>query len=84
VTSGMPTLPDGTIVPNDLTLAARNAVHDLVRWLQAERSLSFAAAYTLASVAADLRIAQLVNDPSPTVTCTLPFEVFDVPPTFAS
>jgi len=35
------------------------------------------AAVTLASVAADLEIAQLVNDPFPTVTCSLATDVFE-------
>jgi acetamidase/formamidase len=34
-------------------------------------------ASVLLSVSADLRIAQLVNEPYPTVTATLPLDVFE-------
>jgi acetamidase/formamidase len=43
----------------------------------AHAHLDFAQASVVLSVAADLRIAQLVNDPYPTVTATLPVDIFD-------
>ncbi len=80
MTTGLPLRDDGTLAPDDLMLAARNAALELVGWLQAHCELDFGAAYTLASIAGELRIAQLVNSPSPTVTLALPLEVFETPP----
>ena len=50
-----------------------------MRLLVAHAGLSMAGAVTLASVAADLEIAQLVNDPHPTVTCSLGTDVLEGP-----
>lgn len=81
MTTGIPLRADGSIAPDDVSVAARNAALELVGWLQARCGLDFAGAYTVASLAGDLRIAQLVNSPSPTVTLALPLDVFDEPPT---
>jgi acetamidase/formamidase len=77
VTIGLPRDDDGELVAGDLRLAAGDAARALVRLLGAEHGLPAAAAVTLVSVAADLAIAQLVNDPYPTVTCSLPLDVFE-------
>lgn len=61
----------------DLMLAARNAAWELLEWVMARRGFTPAQAYVLLSVAADLRIAQLVNNPTPTVCASLPLDVFD-------
>jgi formamidase len=63
----------------DLTLAARNAVAALVDLLEAQCGFERAAAYVLASVAADLHVAQAVNPPNPIVSARLPVDVFDDP-----
>ncbi len=76
VTSGLPLSADGTLVPDDLRLAARNAALDLLAWLRHEHGLGAPEGYLLLSIAADLEIAQLVNAPCPTVTCSLPLDVF--------
>lgn len=78
-TIGLPRTADGRLVPGDVRLAARDAAAALVRLLVDRVGLTAGAAVTLASVAADLEIAQLVNDPYPTVTCALPLEVLDDP-----
>jgi acetamidase/formamidase len=66
----------------------RNAAVALVRLLAEYCALPIPAAVTLASVAADLEIAQLVNDPFPTVTCSLAIDVLegrsDLPPSMTS
>jgi formamidase len=80
MTTGIPLRDDGALAPDDLMLAARNAALELVGWLQAHCELDFGAAYTLASIAGQLRIAQLVNSPSPTVTLALPLEAFETTP----
>ncbi len=72
-------ISDGALVPGDVRLAARDAALALVRLLVSRLGLVPGAAVTLASVAADLEIAQLVNDPYPTVTCALPLDVLDDP-----
>ncbi len=78
-TIGLPRDADGGLVAGDIRLAARDAAEALVRLLVDRLGLPVGGAITLASVAADLEIAQLVNDPYPTVTCTLPLDVLDDP-----
>ncbi len=77
VTMGMPIAADGTNEPMDLTLAARNALREMLDYLEATRGLTRVAAYALASAAVDLRIAQVVDVPNPTVTATLPLDIFE-------
>jgi formamidase len=76
LTSGIPVAADGTSSQMDLTLAARRALIELVDWLEAERGLTREQGYVLASVAADLRVAEAVNVPNGLVTCRLPLDVF--------
>jgi formamidase len=76
-TIGLPRNTSGTLVAGDLRLAARDAAVALVRLVVAQYGLTVPAAVTLASVAADLEIAQLANDPFPTVTCSLATDVFE-------
>jgi formamidase len=76
-TIGLPRDAAGALVAGDLRLAARNAAVALVRLLAEHYALPIPAAVTLASVAADLEIAQLANDPFPTVTCSLATDVFE-------
>jgi acetamidase/formamidase len=49
----------------------------MIDWLGAERGLRREQAYVLASVAADLRVAEVVNIPNPLVTCRLALDVFE-------
>jgi formamidase len=77
VTMGIPLSDDGENQSMDATLAARRALLELIGWLEAERGLTREQGYVLASVAADLRLAEVVNVPNPLVTCSLPLEVFD-------
>jgi len=76
-TLGIPLADDGSNGDLDLTLAARRAVLEMLEWLQAERGLSREQAYVLASVAADLRVAEAVNVPNGVVSCRLWLDVFD-------
>jgi formamidase len=75
-TLGIPLADDGSNGDLDLTLAARRALLEMLDWLQGDRGLSREQAYVLASVAADLRIAEAVNVPNGVVTCRLPLDVF--------
>lgn len=82
VTTGIPIDDAGANADLDLTLAARQALAEMIGWLASERGLRAEQAYALASVAADLRIAQAVNRPNGLVVCRLPLDVFedDAPP----
>jgi formamidase len=76
-TTGIPVGGDGANADMDVRLAARNALSELVDWIAAERGLTPEAAYVLASVAADLRISEVVNVPNPLVSAALPLDVFE-------
>lgn len=76
-TTGIPVAPDGRNASLDLNLAARGAVLELIDWLVATRDLSPQQAYVLASVAADLRISQVVDVPNALVSAILPLDVFE-------
>ncbi|RDD60545.1 acetamidase/formamidase family protein [Ferruginivarius sediminum] len=60
----------------DLTLAARNALVALIDWMVEEKGLTPQQAYVVASVAADLRIGQLVDVPNYTVSAIIPTTIF--------
>lgn len=76
-TMGIPLTDDGENASMDATLAARRALLELIDWLEAERGLTREQGYVLASVAADLRLAEAVNVPNVLVTCRLPLDVFE-------
>lgn len=59
----------------DLETAAREALSRMLDRLE-ERGLERERAYMLCSVAADLQLSQVVNDPNWTVSCRLPTHVF--------
>jgi formamidase len=77
VTMGIPVAADGRNVAMDLTLAARNALGEMLDYLVATRGLAREAAYALCSVVCDLRIAEAVDVPNPLVTAVLPLDIFD-------
>jgi acetamidase/formamidase len=64
----------------DLMEAARNATRHLITWLCREARLSAEDAYALSSVAAELRISQVVDAPNWTVTAFFPLTVLDATP----
>lgn len=61
----------------DLTLAARNALIAMVDYLVENHDLTREQAYVVASVAADLRIGQLVDVPNYLVSAVLPLTIFE-------
>ncbi len=61
----------------DLTLAARNALIDIIDYMVREKGLTREQAYMLASVAVDLRIGQVVDLPNYIVSAILNLDVFD-------
>jgi formamidase len=74
-TMGMPIHEDGTQEGEDLTLAARNALINMIELLQ-ERGWSREQAYIICSVAVDLRVSNVVDLPNVTVSAFLPEDIF--------
>ncbi len=66
-----------TNLSEDLTLAARNALIEMIDWLVANKGLTPEQAYVVTSVAVDLRIGNLVDLPNYAVSAILPLEIFD-------
>ncbi len=65
-----------TALGPDLMENARNAIRDLIEWLGAEHGLSREDAYVLCSLAADLKISQIVDRPNWGVSAYLALSVF--------
>jgi formamidase len=60
----------------DLTLAARNALIDMIDYMVATKGLTPEQAYVVSSVAVDLRIGQVVDVPNYIVSAILPLTIF--------
>lgn len=60
----------------DISLAARNALLEMIDYIVETYGLTQEQAYVVASVAVDLRIGQLVDAPNVGVTALLPLDVF--------
>jgi len=74
-TTGMPVDPAGVNRGEDLTLACRSAVLNMIDLLQ-ERGFSREQAYVICSVAVDLRISNVVDVPNYVVSALLPEDIF--------
>lgn len=61
---------------NDINLAARNAINGIVDYISTNYGYTRQQAYVIASVAVDIRIAQLVDAPNVGVTALLPLDIF--------
>ena len=66
---------DGVNESEDASLAARNALLNMIEYL-GTRGLDPQQAYALCSCAVDLRISQVVDVPNFLVTALLPLDVF--------
>jgi formamidase len=75
-TMGMPVREDGSNEGEDLTLAARNALIQMIQLLQ-ERGFSREQAYVICSVAVDLKVSNIVDLPNVTVSAFLPEAIFE-------
>jgi formamidase len=75
-TTGMSIRKDGTNESEDLTLAAMNALLNMIDHLVAERGLTRQQAYALCSVAVDLKVSELVDVPNLVVSAFLPLDIF--------
>ncbi len=76
-TTGIPLADDGTQGDLDLNLATRRALLELLGWLEHERGLAREPAYVLMSVAAELRVSELVDAPNAIVSAALPLDLFE-------
>jgi len=65
-----------TQLSNDLTLAARNSLLEMIDWLMANKGLSKEEAYVVTSVACDLRVGNVVDVPNYLVSTICPMEIF--------
>jgi len=61
---------------NDLNLAAANALVAMIDYIVGEYGYDRTQAYMIASVAVDIRIAQLVDVPNYGATAILPLDIF--------
>ena len=73
---GMPITDDGENDGENLTLACRNAVLNMIELLQ-EHGYSREQAYVICSVAVDLRVSNVVDAPNFVVSALLPEIIFD-------
>jgi formamidase len=78
-TTGIPLDDQGHNADRDLNLATRRALIELLDWLTTTRDLGREAAYVLMSVAAELRISEVVDAPNALVSAALPLDVFEEP-----
>ena len=67
---------DLTNLSRDVNLAAQNALVAMIDHIVAEYGYDRTQAYMIASVAVDMRIAQLVDSPNVGVTAILPLDIF--------
>ena len=66
-----------TNLSEDLALAARNALLEMIDYLVENHGLTREQAYVVSSVAVDLRIGQLVDVPNYIVSAILPLTIFE-------
>jgi formamidase len=64
-------------LPMDVDAAAREALLEMIGYLEATYHFDRAAAYALCSVAVDLRISEVVDVPYPLVSALLPLDIFE-------
>jgi formamidase len=75
-TTGLSVTRDGESRPEDLTLAARNALLNMIDHLQDHGGWTRQQAYAICSVAVDLKVSEVVDVPSFVVSAFLPLDVF--------
>ena len=75
-TMGVPVREDGTQEGEDLNLAARNALLQMIQLL-GERGFTREQAYVICSVAVDFKISNMVDLPNVTVSAFLPEAIFE-------
>ncbi|WP_219413675.1 acetamidase/formamidase family protein [Pseudonocardia nigra] len=76
-TTGISVDTAGTNHGEDITVAARDALREMIELLVRERGFGRQQAYALCSVAVQLRISALPDVPNMSVTALLPLGIFD-------
>jgi formamidase len=76
-TTGISLDRDGSNRFLDVFAAARNALDELVDYLVDERGYTENQAYVLVSVAADLKISEIVDVPNALVSAAIPLDIFE-------
>jgi formamidase len=76
-TTGLSVTRDGENRPEDLTLAARNALLNMIDHLQDHGGWTRQQAYAICSVAVDLKVSEVVDVPSFVVSAFLPLDIFE-------
>jgi formamidase len=76
-TTGLSVTRDGESRPEDLTLAARNALLNMIDHLQQHGGWTRQQAYAICSVAVDLKVSEVVDVPSFVVSAFLPLDIFE-------
>jgi formamidase len=74
-TTGVSVDQDGTLHSENLTVAARNALLNMIAHLE-QRGWTRQQAYAICSVAVDLKVSQVVDVPSFLVSAFLPEDIF--------
>ncbi|MFT5351449.1 MAG: formamidase [Planctomycetota bacterium] len=75
-TTGQSYTRDGVAQSEDTTLAARNALLNMIEYLVTERGYTDQQAYAICSVAVDLKISEMVDVPNFVVSAFLPLDIF--------
>ncbi|HEX2577692.1 MAG TPA: acetamidase/formamidase family protein [Aquihabitans sp.] len=75
-TTGLSVDRDGRNHSEDLTVAARNALLNMVDHLELDRGFSRQQAYAICSVAVDLKVSEMADVPNFLVTAVLPLDIF--------
>jgi formamidase len=75
-TTGQSYTRDGVAHSEDATMAARNALLNMIDHLVNERGFTRQQAYAICSVAVDLKISELVDVPNFVVSAFLPLDIF--------
>ena len=76
-TTGLSIRDDGTQESEDATLASRNAILAMIDYLVEERKYTREQAYSICSVAVDLKVSAIVDLPNVTVSAVLPLDIFE-------
>lgn len=75
-TTGQSCTREGVAHSEDATLAARNALLNMIDYLVDERGFTRQQAYAICSVAVDLKVSELVDVPNFVVSAFLPLDIF--------
>lgn len=75
-TTGQSVTRDGVAHAEDTTVAARNALLNMIDYLVDERGYTAQQAYAICSVAVDLKISEMVDVPNFVVSAFLPLDIF--------